>query len=926
VTSQREGKRAARAIRAAKRAAVKAPKQKRKSGQPANLKVTAKRVFRRYRAIEQLHEASVKAYETHAKRLVAAIVSYVEDEIVKGPLSKAGPAPVGLLTPAQLEVIRQLIIDFHLGFVSEAVATSLVPPELIDHLESIGAIPKGSKGGSVSLRMIDEAFYYGKSIVTLGKVNPRTVETLSLDDYRRYPKARLTPIEQRSLEWARHATATEIKGLGNKIADDFSTTAIEADNDLRREYRTRVTEAVTDNIETRQQWREIASELGHATKDWARDFRRIAATEKSKALQEGLALELLSGDPAGDGSETYVAKIPSPDACPHCIALHLTAGPGSPPRVFALSELIGNGTNHGRKAADWKATVGPAHPWCHGPGALVLTARGELPLALLRPGDLVLTHEGRFAPIERIAKRVHRGNFVQIAINDQLLEATPEHPYLTQRGWVAASKLRPGDQLMAIHDHPVLDVDANNYPTKCFEIARLLDILRGFALGRVPVGVHFYGQEDIKQRQVDVEWAYRELRRRIESGVLQELADLFFVFGHAAFSLSRLGRSELLDEWTLFASTRNVRIGVGGAPFLGRHTGPAQSKSLAGGSDSDTVFAEALVDRFGADSMPFCQGFSAISSLVRVDDFFDGEWGALVSAFIGVSPNQPPTDGISRNAEALCELRNRGTPLVGVDQGFDINRLHNDQKYHGAVITAIQTRPYEGHVYSLRVPGPESYIVDGFAVHNCGCELVEIPEGWGFDEDGELQPQLLKRSDFFDRDLRKAAIMTYQDVPSDSLIARVPDPQWLAVIDKVAEDTPPKVFRKESGVTLIVMDSPRPGVALDHGDLAYWTGNEIRLAPHVPLSKLEDVLRHEIAHSLAIHVQTQLGDIPKVKKWMGKLYSIAKEEGFVSKYAKQNAIENHAEATRVYLYDRKRLMLTFPRTFAALHRYYRDLL
>ena len=37
---------------------------------------------------------------------------------------------------------------------------------------------------------------------------------------------------------------------------------------------------------------------------------------------------------------------------------------GVTPKVFKLSELIGNGTNYGKKQADWVATLGIIHPYC----------------------------------------------------------------------------------------------------------------------------------------------------------------------------------------------------------------------------------------------------------------------------------------------------------------------------------------------------------------------------------------------------------------------------------------------------------------------------------------------------------------------------------------------------------------------------------
>ena len=44
--------------------------------------------------------------------------------------------------------------------------------------------------------------------------------------------------------------------------------------------------------------------------------------------------------------------------------MYLTGGVGSKPRIFKLSKLKSAGTNVGKKAKDWVATLGAVHPYC----------------------------------------------------------------------------------------------------------------------------------------------------------------------------------------------------------------------------------------------------------------------------------------------------------------------------------------------------------------------------------------------------------------------------------------------------------------------------------------------------------------------------------------------------------------------------------
>jgi len=48
--------------------------------------------------------------------------------------------------------------------------------------------------------------------------------------------------------------------------------------------------------------------------------------------------------------------------CPHCRRLYLK--PDGTPKVFSMKQLLSNGTNYGRKTADWKPVVGATHPNC----------------------------------------------------------------------------------------------------------------------------------------------------------------------------------------------------------------------------------------------------------------------------------------------------------------------------------------------------------------------------------------------------------------------------------------------------------------------------------------------------------------------------------------------------------------------------------
>lgn len=514
-------------------------------------------LFRKALAMEQLYALVNKAYDRQVQEMLEAIRAYI-DEV----LAKAGKT----FKPSNVDDLQQLVRDYHQAFAAGLVSESLIPEYRRKEFEQRGIMPKQRE------QMIDTAYNYGRSLIPIKEPHKQTPSPakLTLNQFKKYGEPELRREERAAVEWSRHRAGTYITAIGDQIATKLGQQVVQvASAQAKAAYVETVQEKVTENIELRRPWRELASELGHATKDWSRDLGRVAATEKQRAMQEGIAAGLQQREKKKP-KKIMVAKQPTPGACPDCVRLHLTAGEGSPPRIFTLAELEENGTNVGKKRNAWQAVVGPVHPWC-------------------------------------------------------------------------------------------------------------------------------------------------------------------------------------------------------------------------------------------------------------------------------------------------------------------------------------------------------------------SCILIHVPEGWTFDAAGDLTPEYLERGGYLDGDLKKA--MTYGDsVPERGLSIDVSDPRLRAEVQKVVDLTPPQIFDRSVGVTLITVDMPRVQTLLDQHDFAYWTGNEIRIANNLPPEMIAKVLPHEIAHSLNVYLMGTLGSTQAVRDWHDALFKLSAEEGFVSDYAKKLPIENAAEVTRVYIYNRKRLMLVFPRQFALAHRAYRAIL
>ena len=207
----------------------------------------------------------------------------------------------------------------------------------------------------------EQQFLFGRLAGLIGHENAKT---LNYKDVYQYFQAKqfipLSPREKDTLEIAKRRSYSHIKGLGETIKSTIEGTAYEVDLKRRDKYEKVISSAVERAVLYREGAAEVMSEIGHKTGDWDRNLHRIAVTEMNTVMQEGIASDI----ERRHGGDALVYKDTFESACRHCIEFYTTAGIGSKPRIFKLSELRANGTNVGKKVADWKPVVGSTHPYC----------------------------------------------------------------------------------------------------------------------------------------------------------------------------------------------------------------------------------------------------------------------------------------------------------------------------------------------------------------------------------------------------------------------------------------------------------------------------------------------------------------------------------------------------------------------------------
>lgn len=355
-----------------------------------------------------------------------------------------------VLTDKQLAELKQIIADYHTAFVINYFGPQTVPDHVLARLRELGLV-------NLQGNAAEDAYLYGR---LLQQLNTPQAAQMSYPDYRRYLRKHpipLSPVEQQAVNIAAARGAQFVVGLGNKVATDTGELVIEGDAELRRRMQDEIKTAVAQGIAKRETIKDIKSRIGHATGDWTRDLDRIAATETSRAMNEGLAAELR----AQHGHDVEVSVLSRKGCCPECASAY--TGPDGAPIIFRLDDLEANGSNYKKKKADKLPVIPPYHPNCVAEGTLVMTGMGPARIEDIEPGMFVYTSHSRLKRVTHTWSSFYWGELVWLHESGRALGVTPNHQVHTGVTYCRADQLKKQSTLVrlgSVHQPlPVAELD-----------------------------------------------------------------------------------------------------------------------------------------------------------------------------------------------------------------------------------------------------------------------------------------------------------------------------------------------------------------------------------------------------------------------------------------------------------------------------------
>ncbi|MFZ2488676.1 MAG: phage minor head protein [Anaerolineae bacterium] len=300
-----------------------------------------------------------------------------------------------------------------------------------------------------------------------------------------------------------------------------------------------------------------------------------------------------------------------------------------------------------------------------------------------------------------------------------VLSGSPNHPVLTERGWVRLGELEQGDNLIraAIGELDLgagADPDVQGVPATIGEVHRALDAAPGVRHHRVSGSmVDFYG--DRPSGEVEVVSANSELRHRLDAAHAQKLRELALKRGYPAVEPLRGSRAGLHFGVGSRHSPNGVMGGGSQAgAFLGgglSHTGEHGVTPVPG---SETAFDQGAAHGRAGDAKVESDRLLRLAAEVAADSGLGVEHAASLAAGVLAAARDAEladllADPRSRYPELLSDLGSSLAGLVELDE-----------------VINVDVRDFSGHLFTVQTSSG-MYLASSFIVRNCRCTLLIYP-------------------------------------------------------------------------------------------------------------------------------------------------------------------------------------------------------
>ena len=344
----------------------------------------------------------------------------------------------------------------------------------------------------------------------------------------------------------------------------------------------------------------------------------------------------------------------------------------------------------------------------------------------------VVTAEGGAGTVVQTMVRPYEGDMVGVKLRGHhRVFCTPEHPFLTKRGYIPAQDLQSDDYVAVTRYLPALG--AGNLNTDGIRLRKFrgtdsgvvmtggvrsvvskvpVDLSLTYPLGRI-IGLYAAEGHTTDNKVV---WTFGNHER---DTLVKDLQTLLLETLHITSRLQERSNGALNvvaygKPWRVLFSTLVPGTSKHGDKHLSPYVTSGNSKFLEG-------VLEGWLEGDGHRRRTSYEGISVCSRL------------ALDMHAIANGLGKLPTISVSNPSDNEHAKSRQLRWSVTLPEGGGQNLMEQTDTAVWRKVSDVSTSPYRGYVFNLHVEGDESYVAEGVGVHNCvgfawGHELIAKPE------------------------------------------------------------------------------------------------------------------------------------------------------------------------------------------------------
>jgi hypothetical protein len=298
----------------------------------------------------------------------------------------------------------------------------------------------------------------------------------------------------------------------------------------------------------------------------------------------------------------------------------------------------------------------------------------------------------------------------------KFLSVTPNHPVLTDRGWIAAAFIHEGYNVISasIGERTSINVspDKNYIPTRVEDISTSL----GMVFVSVPESCENFNSNR-EGGKVDAIFIDRFLWDSFNTPKRQQRLKLSFCLRHLSAFLSCNSGLDKGFYFTRNSNRRNLSSADCLSLLFGSHKFIPVRNCFGRGMSGNVFFFDNSSNNISGNPEQFCNRVLGFANRIPGNDFtfrqprdfipgVFGDFPALDFRTFGWSPKQP------LSLEVIRESLLRSVPLSSGDFRTITGQVILDR------VVNVDTRRFSGHVYSLQTQ-KEWYYSNNIISHNC---------------------------------------------------------------------------------------------------------------------------------------------------------------------------------------------------------------